>query len=65
MNLVPLKTGLHRRLHNDLYYHYVNFEIVSAYNAAGGNPVLARENVYGKLNQISMMLQVWDAVVPY
>ena len=65
VNLVPLKTGLHRRLHNDLYYHYVNFEIVSAYNAAGGNPVLARENVYRKLNQISMMLQVWDAVVPY
>ena len=64
-NLVPLKTGLHRRLHSDLYYQYINYQIVSAYNAANGDPIQARENVYGKLREIRTVLLVWDSVAPF
>lgn len=34
-NLVSIKTGLHRRLHSNLYYTWVNSMIVAAYSTAG------------------------------
>ena len=64
-NLVSLKTGLHRRLHTNLYYGWANSVIIKAYNSADGNRARQRANVIGGLNSIRAFLLSMDAVAPY
>ena len=37
LNLISLKTGLHRRLHTNKYYGWANSVVISGYNAAGND----------------------------
>jgi len=52
INMIYIKTGLHRRLHTDGYYGWANSVVISAYFSAGGNPVLQKANVISALNTI-------------
>ena len=45
INLVPLKTGLHRRLHSNSYYALVDRMLTNAYESADGNLYMQQKNV--------------------
>ena len=62
LNLVDLSTKVHRRLHTNLYYNFVNLAIVGAYNAVNGDPAQQERNVRNTLGAIKVMLQAIDAV---
>ena len=62
LNLVDLSTKVHRRLHTNLYYNFVNLAIVGAYNAGNGDPAQQERNVRNTLGAIKVMLQAIDAV---
>ena len=64
-NLVSLKTGLHRRLHTNLYYSWANSIVISAYHSANGDKTLQRAYVLTALNTIRMSLLLMDQVAPY
>lgn len=63
-NMMPISTGLHRRLHTNLYYKWVNDVIISAYNSAGGDAALQRKNVEGALAAIKSFIIVLDGIAP-
>ena len=63
-NMMPISTGLHRRLHTNLYYEWVNGVIISAYNSAGGDAALQRKNVEGALAAIKSFIIVLDGITP-
>ena len=64
-NLITIKTGLHRRLHTDLYYGWANSVVISAYNSANGNRALQRSNVEAALNTIRGFIKTLDTMAPY
>ena len=51
LNLVDLSTKVHRRLHTNLYYNFVNLAIVGAYNAGNGDPAQQERNVRNTFNR--------------
>ena len=64
-NLIPLKTGLHRRLHTNVYYTLVDTVITNAYEAAHGNPAQQRQNVLSALGRVRQYLQGINELAPY
>ncbi len=59
-NQVYLSTKLHRRMHTALYYSLVNYIIETAYQRAGSNRALQRENVLAALSEIKLLLIALD-----
>ena len=57
-------TGLHRRLHTNLYYEMLDIIIVSAYNSAGGDPVQQPENVRVALGTIKAFIVGLEKITP-
>lgn len=57
LNLVAVKTSVHRRLHTNLYYTLANQLIISAYNEAAGNPEKQFENVVGSLLGLRLFIE--------
>ena len=51
-NIVALNTKIHRRLHTNLYYSFVNLVIVGAYKAANGDAAKEQNNVLAALDSI-------------
>ena len=64
-NLVMLKTGLHRRLHTDIYYNWVNAIIFKAYISANGDQDKQISNVNAALAALKIFLQDLDKKTPY
>ena len=63
-NWVWLKTGLHRRLHNENYYLWINAEMMEvAIQSFPGKP--SKEKITGKLDEISEVLKGWSNVSPF
>ena len=56
-NTVPLRTEVHRRLHTEIYYIWVNATIGGAYNSAYGVESLQRNNVIAALWYMKLALQ--------
>ena len=56
-NLVLIKTGLHRRLHTDLYYGWANSIIIRAYNLANGDYMQQQDNVKKALKLLKDLLE--------
>ena len=57
-NTVWLKTGVHRRLHTNAYYLYVDFMIISAYlSAPPGDKEQQKTNVKQALETIKKQLK--------
>ena len=65
-NLIYLKTGLHRRLHNTLYYEWINYEMESiSVMFDEGTLKENKAKVDLKLNEIRVVLEGWDASSPF
>jgi RHS repeat-associated protein len=64
-NKLLIKTGLHRRIHTNIYYGWANSIVISAYNAANGNRARQRINVYAALATIRSYVQSLNAFSPY
>lgn len=64
-NLVYIKTGLHRRLHTNVYYGFTNSVVISAYRAGGNNPIQQRDNVILSLRGLKTFLLSLDQFAPY
>ena len=64
-NLLLIKTGLHRRLHTDLYYGWANSVVISAYRNAECDPTKQKEAVLFALNIIRGVVIVLDLAAPY
>jgi hypothetical protein len=65
LNLVEIKTGLHRRLHTDQYYGWANSVVISAYNSAQGNAMMQRVNVVKALDILRNWIESMDAAAPF
>ena len=60
INHIYIKTGLHRRIHRNIYYEdIVNTTIVVAYQTAGGNQAQATANVSTALIMLAGVMQRW------
>ena len=57
-------TGLHRRLHTNLYYEMVDAIIVSAYNSAGGDREQQTKNVKAALGTIKAFIVGLEKITP-
>ena len=57
-------TGLHRRLHTNLYYKLVDAIIVSAYNSAGGDREQQTKNVKAALGTIKAFIVGLEKITP-
>ena len=62
-NLVLIKTGLHRRLHTNLYYEMINVTLVSAYSMDNGNT--ARQNVLSAMNGVRTFITLLNTFAPF
>ncbi|MBQ7344495.1 MAG: AHH domain-containing protein [Oscillospiraceae bacterium] len=65
LNLVSLKTGLHRRVHTNMYYGWANSVVISAYHSANGNKKAQYLNVVGALSVIRTFLLAMNEVSPF
>ena len=63
-NLIRIKTGLHRRLHTNMYYGFANSVVISAYNK-GTNYTKRRQKVIQALNTLKGMIIAMDKVAPF
>ena len=64
-NLVRIKTGLHRRLHTNVYYGWANSVIIKAYNSAGNNYARQRSNVLTALSTLKAYIQAMNTMIYY
>lgn len=64
VNLVAIKTGLHRRLHTNLYYSFANSVVISTYNK-GKNKVEKERNVRRALNGLRAILIAMSEAAPF
>ena len=64
-NLLLIKTGLHRRLHTDLYYGWANSVVISAYRNAGSDLTEQKEAVLHALAKIKSVVMALDLAAPY
>lgn len=62
-NIVNIKTGLHRRLHTNLYYGFVNIMVAQAYN--NGKISQRKNRVIQALRTIKGMIQTMDNTAPF
>lgn len=63
-NLVAIKTGLHRRLHTNLYYGFANSVVISAYDR--GNSLKTRKkNVLRALDTLRAFIEALDRAAPF
>ena len=62
LNKVSLKTSVHRRIHNDVYYSLVNIMVVTAYDLAEGNPQQQYSNVVLVLGALYGFLESLNAL---
>ena len=65
INMIYIKTGLHRRIHNQLYYSWANTIIISAYSSAQGNKARQKVNVVNALDIIRSYIRILDDAAPY
>jgi len=65
LNMVYIKTGLHRRIHNSEYYEWTNTIIIDAYNAAGRNKALQKHNVILALIAIRSYVDALSEAAPF
>ena len=65
VNLIWLQTGLHRRIHTDLYYGWANSVVISAYNSARGNDALERTRVLEALMVLRTFLGTLNETAPF
>ena len=65
LNIEPVKTSVHRRLHTNLYYGWANRMVISAYNSANGDSAKQRINVIAALEQIRTFVRSLNAIAPY
>ncbi len=64
-NKLLIKTGLHHRIHTNLYYGWANSVVISAYNSAKGNKAKQKTNVYAALTAIKAFVKFLDNISPY
>ena len=64
INLIPLKSHFHRRLHSNAYYNWVDKVITSAYYS-GDSYAERQRNVMEALNLIKSSLRQINACIPY
>ena len=64
-NLAYIKTGLHRRLHTNVYYGWANRIVISAYGSANTGKVQQRSNVINALRSIRGYVMTLDLYAPY
>lgn len=64
LNLIVVKQPVHQRLHTHAYYDYVNAVISEAFNSAGPNKELQRENVKEALIQLRFFIDALNQLVP-
>ena len=64
INLIPLKSHFHRRLHTNAYYNWVDKVITSAYYS-GNSYAERRRNVMEALNLIKSSLDEINRLIPY
>ena len=63
INKVSLKTGLHRRIHTDVYYAITNTLVTYAHKSANGDKVLARKRVNETLETIKKTLKGFEIFI--
>lgn len=64
-NLVPIKTGLHRRLHTNEYYALANGIIIAAYHSAKGNRSKEISYVKEALLTVRGIVLMLESVSPF
>ena len=64
-NLLLIKTGLHRRLHTDLYYGWANSVVIAAYRNAGSDKAEQKKAVLGALGIIRGVVKTLDLISPF
>ena len=64
INLIPLKSHFHRRLHSNAYYNWVDKVITSAYYS-GDSYAERQRNVMEALNLIKSSLRQINTCIPY
>ena len=60
INIITIKTSVHKRIHTNLYYALVNEMVCSAYSSANGDIGQAMENVTTTLNTIRAFIMTLD-----
>ena len=65
LNKMYIKTGLHRRLHTNLYYTITNQIVISAYMKAGDDKMTQRSYVIAALGAIRSIVAIMDVAAPY
>lgn len=63
LNLVPIKTGVHKHLHTNIYFAMVNTYVINAYYVGLGSSRLS--NVTKALNQIRVFLHAISNGAPF
>ena len=64
-NLVYIKTGLHRKLHTNMYYGFVNSVIISAYGDGSGTKEEQRARILNALNHLKAFISALSTASPY
>ena len=64
-NLVHIKTGLHRKLHTNIYYGFVNSVIISAYGDGSGTIEDRKMRVLNALKSLKTFISALSAASPY
>ena len=64
INKISIKTGLHRRLHTNLYYYVANSLVINAY-LASDDPARQQENVVIALGLLRGIVSYLNIIAPY
>ena len=64
-NLVHIKTGLHRKLHTNIYYGFVNSVILSAYGNGSGTLEEKKARILNALDHLSKFISALSTASPY
>ena len=64
-NLVHIKTGLHRKLHTNIYYGFVNSVIISAYRDGSGTIEERKARVLNALKFLKTFISTLSTASPY
>lgn len=65
LNKITIKTGLHRRIHTDVYYGWANSVVISAYNAADPIKSKQKKNVLKALDLLRTFISMLNDMAPY
>lgn len=64
LNKIPLKKGLHKRLHTNMYYKVVNEMVIKCYNMSNKKN-RQQNNVKGVLKILKRTLEGLNAMAPF